>query len=248
MSKKEFIIPLVSIVVLVAIGILLVVTSKDEQAVVNTQTASSTATSTMTVSSSSAALHSSGSSAGHAPAGTTSYYPYGSLTLAFNQAAAFKDGVSIRPVALLEDSRCPQGVQCIQAGTVRVSLRTGVNGSTSTVEADMNKPVSVGGDTVTLTGATPVPTKDAMRPADSTYRFTFTVQQGKPTMTNGQCYIGGCSAQLCTDEPGAISDCLYSPSYGCYKTATCERQASGQCGWTQTPALTTCLANPPAAS
>jgi len=57
----------------------------------------------------------------------------------------------------------------------------------------------------------------------------------------GKCYIGGCSSQLCTDQPDAISNCLYSESYACYKITTCKRQVNGACGWTQTPELNACL-------
>jgi eight-cysteine-cluster-containing protein len=64
----------------------------------------------------------------------------------------------------------------------------------------------------------------------------------------GGCVVGGCSGQLCTDasEGPAVSDCMYRPEYACYKNATCERQANGECGWTPTPTLTACLAAPPA--
>ena len=55
------------------------------------------------------------------------------------------------------------------------------------------------------------------------------------------CYVGGCSGQICSDQEGAVSTCEYKEEYACYKTATCARQASGQCGWIQTPALTVCL-------
>jgi len=57
------------------------------------------------------------------------------------------------------------------------------------------------------------------------------------------CYVGGCSSQLCSDTPNMVSTCEYRASYGCYQGAKCERQATGQCGWTQTVALTQCLAN-----
>jgi len=56
------------------------------------------------------------------------------------------------------------------------------------------------------------------------------------------CHIGGCSGQLCTDQADAISDCLYLPEYACYKSATCARQADGQCGWMPTPVLKSCIA------
>jgi hypothetical protein len=69
----------------------------------------------------------------------------------------------------------------------------------------------------------------------------------EPPVVAGGCIVGGCSAQLCTEESEgpAVSDCMFRPEYACYKQAKCERQPSGQCGWTPTAALTTCLANPP---
>ena len=59
------------------------------------------------------------------------------------------------------------------------------------------------------------------------------------------CYTGGCSGQYCSDHEGLISTCEFRPEYACYQTATCERQADGVCGWTETPELNACLANPP---
>ncbi len=59
----------------------------------------------------------------------------------------------------------------------------------------------------------------------------------------GACYRGGCSSQLCTDKPDMVSTCEYREEYGCYQSATCERQPNGQCGWTQTESLKMCLSN-----
>jgi hypothetical protein len=56
------------------------------------------------------------------------------------------------------------------------------------------------------------------------------------------CFVGGCSSQMCSDRPDVISTCEWRPQYACYRTATCERQATGQCGWTMTAALQQCLA------
>lgn len=64
-----------------------------------------------------------------------------------------------------------------------------------------------------------------------------------PTKPEGKCYVGGCSSQLCTDKPDMMSTCEYTEAYGCFRTATCERQATGTCGWTETPELKLCLAN-----
>ncbi|MBS2013634.1 MAG: hypothetical protein JST00_12140 [Deltaproteobacteria bacterium] len=56
------------------------------------------------------------------------------------------------------------------------------------------------------------------------------------------CVKTGCSGQICADDH-RISTCEFRPEYACYATATCERQSDGRCGWTRTPALTSCLAS-----
>lgn len=62
------------------------------------------------------------------------------------------------------------------------------------------------------------------------------------------CAVAGCSDQLCvsTDEASTIvTTCEYRAEYSCYKDASCEPQADGKCGWTQTNELKQCLATPP---
>jgi hypothetical protein len=56
-----------------------------------------------------------------------------------------------------------------------------------------------------------------------------------------KCYIGGCSSQLCSDEPGMASTCEYREEYACYRTAECKVQPDGECGWTETAELKACL-------
>ena len=58
------------------------------------------------------------------------------------------------------------------------------------------------------------------------------------------CVVTGCSGQVCADRE-VVTTCEWRPEYACYRMATCERQPTGQCGWTQTPELRRCLANPP---
>lgn len=58
-----------------------------------------------------------------------------------------------------------------------------------------------------------------------------------------ECFVGGCSGQICSENEGVISTCEFRPEYACYQTATCERQAGGECGWTETPELDACLAD-----
>jgi len=60
------------------------------------------------------------------------------------------------------------------------------------------------------------------------------------------CVKGGCSGTMCTEEgQDMMTTCEWRDEYACYQTATCERQADGACGWTQTDELTACLASPP---
>jgi eight-cysteine-cluster-containing protein len=87
-------------------------------------------------------------------------------------------------------------------------------------------------------------------------RFSFSIdgRAGKGrTATNAfvrladaaaaDCFVGGCSGQLCSDQEGLISTCEWREEYACYATASCERQADGACGWTPTTELNSCLAN-----
>lgn len=57
------------------------------------------------------------------------------------------------------------------------------------------------------------------------------------------CFVGGCSGQVCSDRDDIVTTCEWRPEYACYQDddAKCERQPSGQCGWTPTPELSSCL-------
>lgn len=163
--------------------------------------------------------------------------PYGKVTLALGQEAMFKD-IRITPLSIIEDSRCPTNVQCIQAGTVRVRTQIVSGLGTSTEVIELGKSITTEAETVTLESVTPakITTREI---SSSDYRLTFLV--AKRTEAQGKCYVGGCSSQLCTDEPNAVSTCEYREQYACYKTATCERQANGACGWSMTDTLRMCL-------
>jgi eight-cysteine-cluster-containing protein len=65
-------------------------------------------------------------------------------------------------------------------------------------------------------------------------------EEPPPDPGPADCVVGGCSGQLCSDEPLA-SDCEWREEYACYRDATCERQPDGVCGWTPTPELLECL-------
>jgi hypothetical protein len=54
------------------------------------------------------------------------------------------------------------------------------------------------------------------------------------------CIKTGCAGQVCSDE-AVITTCEWRREYECYRSARCERQASGECGFTPTQELTACL-------
>lgn len=174
--------------------------------------------------------------------------PFGEAGLSLGETGSFAGGLSVRPLAVLEDSRCPRSAQCIQAGTVKVSVRisSGLGVSTNTFEPGTT--ITTEAESVTLLSVSPEPVAGQQIPLDA-YRFLFEVRQrpggGVIPAPQGRCYVTGCSSQLCTDDPDVASTCEYRAEYACYRSARCERQASGDCGWTQTPALTACLADPP---
>lgn len=171
-----------------------------------------------------------------------SFLSYGNVTLKLNETAPFKD-LSIRTLSIEEDSRCPSDVQCIQAGTVRVKVQVVSGMGTSTSVLKLEEVFTTEAEVITLTDVRPYP-KSTQTIASADYRLVFNVVSrgaSEPPVSIGKCYIGGCSSQLCTDQPDAVSTCEYRAEYGCYKSATCKRQPNGQCGWTQTAELRACL-------
>ena len=97
-----------------------------------------------------------------------------SPTAGFGQVASAGQ-LSVRPLALLEDSRCPASVQCVWAGQVRISAEITDTMGTGPREFTLGKPVVVDGGTVTLVVVDPA----RLAPGDADrrdYRFTFTFQ------------------------------------------------------------------------
>lgn len=84
--------------------------------------------------------------------------------------------VSITPVSVVEDSRCPVDVTCIQAGTTRLQVRikTALGESTQTVR--LEQPLSMEGVRIEFVGVTPAP-RSTEQIIPSVYRFTFEVRE-----------------------------------------------------------------------
>jgi hypothetical protein len=83
-------------------------------------------------------------------------------------------GVTITPRSVVEDSRCPEDVQCIQAGTVRVRamLKSGLG--LGVQEFTLNIPVTTEAETVTLVEVLPKKiSTNGIQPSE--YMFVFMV-------------------------------------------------------------------------
>ena len=94
-------------------------------------------------------------------------------TAGLNQVAAV-NGLRIRPIELVEDSRCPANVQCVWAGRLTVRARMNGSGWTQIRDFQLGYPQAVDQYLVTLVSAEPP--KSAPGPIDANaYRFTFAV-------------------------------------------------------------------------
>ena len=76
----------------------------------------------------------------------------GVVTARLNEEVAVGD-VRVRPLAILEDSRCPIDVECVHGGNIRI--RVSVSGLGET-EVDLNRPLAIpGGAPLVLTTVAP---------------------------------------------------------------------------------------------
>jgi hypothetical protein len=81
-------------------------------------------------------------------------------------------GLSVRALRLVEDSRCPAGVQCIHAGTVRLAVRLSQSGTAREAVLRLGEPEPLGaGRFLWLSAACPVPAAPGAQPPPGAYRF-----------------------------------------------------------------------------
>lgn len=97
--------------------------------------------------------------------------------VALNQTA-YVDGPRIRPIAVLEDSRCPINARCVWAGRVRVKVLWMRTNGTQELELTMGEAKTMADGAITLTSVTPgrVAGGSPILPKD--YRFSFTFAGG----------------------------------------------------------------------
>ena len=100
-----------------------------------------------------------------------------SPTAALGQTA-YVDGVLIRPLSIVEDSRCPVNVQCVWAGRLVILAEVEFHGGSEEFRGNMTlgQPLPLGSEVVTLASA--VPAKIAgVETKPGAYRFTFAVER-----------------------------------------------------------------------
>lgn len=180
-------------------------------------------------------------------------HPYGEVAVHVGETVLFPD-LQFKVVSIVQESRCPSDVQCIVAGTLFVEIETVSGMGKSTQKLELGSLMTTEAEQITFKAASPYPVSGAHIP-ESAYLLTFAVspQTGTDnssapvakdtigTSAEGACYVGGCSAQICSDTPDMVSTCEYRETYACYQQAICERQSSGMCGWTPTAELNACL-------
>lgn len=94
------------------------------------------------------------------------------------------DGVSITPISIIEESRCPTDVQCIQAGAITIKAKLVRGNNIQEMSLKLDTPTSFDTKVVTLNDAIPKPnTKVTLK--DSDYRFSFNVKDSIPLKGTG---------------------------------------------------------------
>ena len=88
------------------------------------------------------------------------------------------DGVTIRPLRVVEDSRCPREVQCVWAGRLVILAEVGYRGGSESFRGTMTlgQALVLGRESVTLVSATPGKTAGSTIDPRA-YRFSFAVER-----------------------------------------------------------------------
>ena len=96
-------------------------------------------------------------------------------TAPLNEVATL-DGVTVRPVAVLEDSRCPATVQCVWAGRLVIRTMTNAGAGEDVVDLTLGEPLKMDAGILTLVDVRPSKrTPEPIPPRE--YQFTFTYQR-----------------------------------------------------------------------
>lgn len=90
---------------------------------------------------------------------------------------AYVDGPKIKPVKVLEDSRCPMNARCVWAGRVRLKVLWVRPSGNQEIELTLGEPKPLADGALTLTSVRPDKSTDrTIAPKD--YRFSFSFAGG----------------------------------------------------------------------
>lgn len=98
-------------------------------------------------------------------------HEHGVVIAAINQTADLGNGLRVRPLEVLEDSRCPQNARCVWAGRLR--LRVNVDGVGDREIADDASAAQTPRGAFSLVAISPGPWTDWPEGAKPGYRFGF---------------------------------------------------------------------------
>lgn len=88
------------------------------------------------------------------------------------------NGPRVRAERIIEDSRCPADVQCVQAGRLIVQVTVFGGGWSRQFDLQPGVPVNVADGSLTLVGVRPLPRTTRRADRLRSYRFTFGFQGG----------------------------------------------------------------------
>lgn len=90
---------------------------------------------------------------------------------------AIVDGPIVKPIAVLEDSRCPMNARCVWAGRVRLKMLWIHPRGNREFELSTDQPAPIADGSITLTSVHPDKRTDVvLKPND--YRFSFAFAGG----------------------------------------------------------------------
>lgn len=85
----------------------------------------------------------------------------------------YAGGPRVRPVSLVEDSRCPMNARCVWAGRATVRAEVILGSGTRTLDLTLGEPVLVADGQLTLVSVTPERMAGDPKPDPTDYRFAF---------------------------------------------------------------------------
>lgn len=91
--------------------------------------------------------------------------------------AAYVDGPIVKPMEILEDSRCPMNARCIWAGRVRVKMLWLRGKNAEEFELTLGQPHQLADGEITLTSVRPEKRTDVTLKSED-YRFSFSFAGG----------------------------------------------------------------------